>query len=126
MDKIQATLAIGQNCNKLPSKDGLDKMFFSSLPRYPLEAAVSPLSNPDRQSQIPMIKLLLEHGANPLQTINIRDEPTERTTILHNLIQKSDKVAPCNLFIHLEGIDIESRNSRENTLSLAACRHCPW
>lgn len=76
MEKIQAILAIGKGCNKLLSKDGLDKMFFISLPRYPLKAAVYPLSNPDRQPQIPIIKVLLEYGANPLQTINIYDEPS--------------------------------------------------
>lgn len=76
MEKIQAILAIGKGCNKLLSKDGLDKMFFISLPRYPLKTAVYPLSNPDRQPQIPMIKVLLEYGANPLQTINIYDEPS--------------------------------------------------
>ncbi|KAJ5763655.1 Ankyrin repeat-containing protein [Penicillium manginii] len=123
--EIQAILANGQDCNRLyPEDSGLNKSGSRLRRWYPLEEATLGVHR-DLQPQISMLKLLLGHGANPFQLRSSERELDKETTILHYLIRQNNYREICNLFLDLEGIDIEARDPQGDTLFLAAARHTP-
>lgn len=87
---------------------------------YPLEIAVTDISESNRHpNALPIIRLLLEHGANPFK----QSKHNEQTTILHHLLEKAESVNVCEILLGLDGLDLETRDLCGNTLFLAACKH---
>ncbi|KAJ5669013.1 Ankyrin repeat-containing protein [Penicillium macrosclerotiorum] len=130
MREIQEILATGQDCNVLPpekqKESGTHKkgLFSSEVPRlYPLERALMFHEVSDPQKHIPIIKVLLEHGADPLQIKNQYQQDEGEVTILHSVIQSGHHIEVYDYFLGREGIDLESQDPQGNTLFLAACKH---
>lgn len=87
---------------------------------YPLELAVTYSSDVNRHPDaLPIVRLLLEHGADPFK----QSKRNEQTTILHHLLENAESTNVCEPFLDLDGLDLETRDSCGNTLFLAACKH---
>ncbi|KAG8530717.1 uncharacterized protein KY384_004074 [Bacidia gigantensis] len=83
---------------------------------YPIHQAASRTNNnPETRAKIiPIIKLLLQHGADP------KKEISHGQTIIHALCEHEGILEP---FLLDKSMDLELRNTTGNTLLLAACLH---
>ncbi|KAJ5369033.1 Ankyrin repeat-containing protein [Penicillium cataractarum] len=87
---------------------------------YPLELAVTGIFDENRAREaLPIVRLLLEHGADPFK----QSKRNEQTTILHQLLQESESSEICEAVLDQAGLDLETRDSFGNTLFLAACKN---
>jgi ankyrin repeat protein len=103
-------------------KAPFDMATFLNRPRkgYPLEIAVTDISDVNRHPDtLTIIRLLLEHGADPFK----QSKHNEQSTILHHLLEKAESTDVCEMLLDLDGLDLETRDSCGNTLFLAACKH---
>ncbi|CAH0023752.1 unnamed protein product [Clonostachys rhizophaga] len=70
-----------------------------------------------------MVKVLLDHGANPFTTFVKRSEPQDddymtEVTVLHQLLREG---GASRLFLDMPDLDLEYQNQEGMTLLLAAC-----
>jgi ankyrin repeat protein len=103
-------------------KAPFDMAAFLNRPRmgYPLEIAVTDISDVNRHPDaLTIIRLLLEHGADPFK----QSKHNEKTTILHHLLENAESADVCEILLGLDGLGLETRDSCGNTLFLAACKY---
>ena len=81
---------------------------------FPLHAAATLGHHPEKErlTHIEIIKLLLEHGADPYATYE------NGTTIVHRVVTGEGILEP---FIEIPSFDLERRNGSGQTLLLASC-----
>ncbi|KAL1980699.1 hypothetical protein VTN96DRAFT_3616 [Rasamsonia emersonii] len=125
---VAALLEAGANCNQRLTDIEPNKTFSSShghrllgqydrdvTELYPVYYAASQAFNTaeTRETAIPIIQLLLDHGADPFLPLG------EKSTVLHHLMQSGGIIQP---FLKLPHLDVERRDPRGQTLLLAACQ----
>lgn len=132
---LQALLDAGANPNQFQAPpDGLPSISAgwisatqSQLPPVFLAAMhrkiVSYGSTKSNSARESMVKVLLEHGANPFTTFIKRSEPQDddymtEVTVLHQLLREG---GASRLFLDMPDLDLEYRNQEGMTLLLAAC-----
>lgn len=100
---------------------GLSQISSGRPKGYPLELAVRGIREEKRvREALPIVKLLLEHGADPFK----QSKRNEQTTILHQLLEESESTELCEALLDQNGLDLETRDSYGNNLFLAACKNC--
>lgn len=102
--------------NNIPGgRDSFSRITTLEHTIYPIyHAATSKSDNPEtKAAAIRIIRLLLEHGANPY--LNFRED----TTILHDIFQNGGIV---ELFLDLPDLNLGCRDPLGRTLILAACQ----
>ncbi|CAG9998801.1 unnamed protein product [Clonostachys byssicola] len=97
----------------------LPPVFFAAMHRK-IVSYGNTKSNSARES---MIKVLLDHGADPFTTFVKRSEPQDddymtKVTVLHQLLREG---GASRLFLDMPDLDLEHRNQEGMTLLLAAC-----
>lgn len=111
----------GSNKRRRGNPFGMGRIRQDRPQGYPLELAVTGIFDEDRaRKALPIVRLLLEHGADPFK----QSKRNEKTTILHQLLQESESSEICEAFFDQAGLDLETRDSFGNTLFLAACKNC--
>ncbi|VUC36282.1 unnamed protein product [Clonostachys rosea] len=97
----------------------LPPVFFAAM-HLMIVSYCSDKSNPVRES---MVKVLVEHGADPFATFVKRSEPLDddfmtEVTVLHQILREGGS---SRFFLDLPDLDFEYRNQEGMTLLLAAC-----
>lgn len=106
---------LAQKAAQRKATSGLDQV---DPEEYPLHQAakIGNLSNYNHGAMIDIIKLLLDHGADPWAPITTRNK--KKSTIIHDAFA-GDSIL--DLFYDLEDLELERRDDQSRTLLLAAC-----
>ncbi|KAK4188935.1 ankyrin-2 [Podospora australis] len=125
-DLLKLLLSAGADPNISPESPATSELTCHSASKVPTTPAhyllhYAAMRKPTEENE-QLIRLLLDHGADPFATFLISTDNTKKevepATVIHEVLRHGGLVGP---FLDLPGIDIERRNNDGETLLLSAC-----